>query len=163
MKRFHTHLTLALATAAFCALVAAGGAWSSAKHGGSMALKLTSVQTSFVPVPAISKKSPPQIGGRMIFENALYNDGAQFGKPNGARVGSAEVLCTILSKTALECVITAHLPSGELVLTGSNPLSSKHTTYAVTGGVGIFSNVRGSATGTDISSTKTVVVGQLSL
>jgi hypothetical protein len=40
---------------------------------GTTTLSLMSVQTSFVPVPPINKKSPPQIGGRMFFEDVLYN------------------------------------------------------------------------------------------
>ena len=163
MKRYPTSPALVLATAGAAALIVAANASAATKSNDTMALKLTAVQTSFVPVPAISKSAPPQIGTRMFFENALYNRGAAFGKPAGARIGTAEVLCTIASKAALECVITAHLPGGELVLTGSNPLSSKHSSYAVTGGVGIFSNVRGSATGTNLSPTRTAVDGTLSL
>jgi hypothetical protein len=160
MNRFHLR-SISLALAAVCALVAAGTGAASPAGSAPSTLSLLSVQTSFVPVPAISKASPPQIGGRMFFENTLYNRAAQFGRPNGARVGSAEVLCTIVSRQAMECVVTAHLPGGELILTGSNPLGSHHTAYAVTGGIGIFSAVRGSAHGIDLSGTKTVVVGSL--
>jgi hypothetical protein len=160
MNRFQLR-PLSYLLAAGCALTVSVTANATPAGTSPSSLKLLSVQTSFVPVPEISKTSPPQIGGRMIFENTLYNRAAQFGKPSGARVGTAEVLCTIVSRHALECVVTAHLPGGELVLTGSNPLGTHHTAYAVTGGVGIFSSVRGSATGTDLSGTKTVVVGHL--
>ena len=99
----------------------------------------------------------------MFFQDVLYNHAPQFGKPAGARVGTAEIVCTLVSKSHLECVVTAHLPGGELVLTGSNPIRSHHTTFAVTGGSGIYANVRGATTGTDLSGTKTLVSGTLSL
>jgi hypothetical protein len=99
----------------------------------------------------------------MIFTQVLYNRGSQFGKPTGARVGTAEVLCTILSRAAFNCTVTAHLPGGELVLTGTNPTRSKRMNLAVIGGDGIYSNARGSATGVDISSTKSIVDGRLDL
>ena len=156
--RFHSTIAAAVAVAA---LATAGG--SSAARQGTTTLSLMSVQTSFVPVPPINKQSPPQIGGRMFFQNVLYNHAPQFGKPAGARVGTAEIVCTLVSKSHLECVVTAHLPGGELVLTGSNPIRSHHSTFAVTGGSGIYANVRGATTGTDLSDTKTLVSGTLSL
>jgi hypothetical protein len=122
-----------------------------------------SVQTSFVPVPPITKQSPPQIGGRMFFQDVLYNHNPQFGKPAGARVGTAEIACTLVSNSHLECVITAHLPGGELVLTGSNPIRSHHSTFAITGGSGTYANARGATTATDLNNTKTLVTGTLTL
>ena len=155
--RFHS----AAAAVAIAALAAAGA--GAAAQPGTTSLSLLSVQTGFVPVPPINKQSPPQIGGRMFFQDVLYNHGAQFGKPSGARVGTAEIVCTLVSKSHLECIVTAHLPGGELVLTGSNPLGSHHTTFAVTGGSGVYANARGATTGTDLSATKTIVAGTLSL
>jgi hypothetical protein len=155
--RFHS---IAAAVAIAALATAAGG---SAAQAGTTTLSLMSVQTSFVPVPPIDRKAPPQIGGRMFFQDVLYNHAPQFGKPAGARVGTAEIVCTLVSKSHLECVVTAHLPGGELVLTGSNPIRSHHSTFAVTGGSGIYANVRGATTGTDLSGTKTLVSGTLSL
>ncbi len=154
--RFHS----AAAAVAIAALAAAGT--GSAAHPGTTSLSLLSVQTGFVPVPPINKKSPPQIGGRMFFQDVLYNHAAQFGKPSGARVGTAEIVCTLVSKSHLECVVTAHLPGGE-PSSRLEPARSHHTTYAVTGGSGIYANVRGATTGTDLSATKTIVAGTLSL
>lgn len=162
MRHFHL-FKLALAAVAASALVAAGSSAASTTSAGTTPLDLTSVQTSFVTVPASAMKTGPKVGDRMIFTSALYNRGAQFGRPSGARVGTGEVICTVLSGGMLECIVTAHLPGGELVLTGSNPTRSKHSTYAVTGGSGIYATVRGSTTGTDISATKTIVSGTLSL
>jgi hypothetical protein len=155
--RFHS-----IAAAVAVAALAATGA-SSAAQPGTTTLSLMSVQTSFVPVPPINRASPPQIGGRMFFQDVLYNHAPQFGKPAGARVGTAEIVCTLVSKSHLECIVTAHLPGGELVLTGSNPIRSHHSTFALTGGSGIYARVRGATTGTDLSGTKTLVSGTLSL
>jgi len=160
MTKFSFHLIVTAVAAV--ALVSAGGS-SAAQPGTTTTLSLMSVQKSFVPVPPINRKSPPQIGGRMFFQDVLYNDAAQFGKPVGARVGTAEIACTLVSKSHLECVVTAHLPGGELVLTGSNPIRSHHSTFAVTGGSGIYATARGATTGTDLSGTKTLVSGTLSL
>lgn len=154
MKRTTHPVVLTLLVASAVALTAAAG--GSAKPEG-RTLNLTSVQTSFVPVPAITRKTPPQIGGRMVFGDVLYNRGAQFGKPDGARVGTAENICTFVSTTAMQCTITAHLPNGQIVLGGAISKDSKQTTFAVTGGVGAFASARGSATGRDLSPTKSLV------
>ena len=71
--------------------------------------------------PPINKTSPPQIGGRMFFQDVLYNHAPQFGKPTGARVGTAEIVCTLVSTSHLECIVTAHLPGGELAAHGIEP------------------------------------------
>jgi hypothetical protein len=138
------------------ALLATGAA--SASNGVSGAtLKLTSVQTQFSTVPPISKSAPPAVGGRMIFEDVLYNRAPQFGKPAGARVGTASIVCTIVSKTSLACSINARVPDGQLVLAGSIAMGSHTNAYAITGGVGAYANATGSASGHDVGSTKSLV------
>lgn len=151
--------SIALASAVALAVCCA----AAAKPAGTTPLSLESVQTSFVMVPAADMKTGPKVGDRMIFTNVLYNHGRQFGKPSGARVGTAEIVCTLVSSSHLECIVTAHLPGGELVLTGSNPIRSHHSAFAVTGGSGTYANVSGATTGTDLSSTKTLVTGTLDL
>ncbi len=140
----------------FCSLLLCAGA-ASASNGAATSLELTAVQTSFVTSPAISKASPPQIGGRMIFENVLYNRVAQFGRPAGARVGTADIVCTFVSRTYIDCTVNARLPGGQLVLAGSVPKGSTSNEYAITGGVGAFENASGSSSGNDISESKTLV------
>ncbi len=151
--------SIALASAVALAVCCA----AAAKPAGTTPLSLESVQTSFVMVPAADMKTGPKVGDRMIFTNVLYNHGRQFGKPSGARVGTAETLCTILTRASFNCTVTAHLPGGELILTGTNPTGSKHMNLAVIGGDGIYSNARGSARGVDVSNTKTIVSGRLDL
>ena len=155
MKLSHSTALVSAAALACCGAAAAGA-------GSTAPLQLTSVQKTFVVVPAADMKSGPKIGDRMIFTQVLYNRGRQFGKPAGARVGTAEVLCTILTRAAFTCTITAHLPQGELVLTGTNPTDSKRMSLAVVGGDGAYSTVRGSATGVDVSNTKSLVSVDLS-
>jgi hypothetical protein len=151
--------SIALVSAA--ALATCGAA--AAKPAGTTPLNLESVQKTFVMVPAADMKTGPKVGDRMIFTQVLYNRGRQFGKPSGARVGTAEVICTILTRASFNCTVTAHLPGGELILTGTNRTGSKHMNLAVIGGDGIYSNARGSASGVDISNTKSIVSGSLDL
>jgi hypothetical protein len=151
-------VTAAVATAAF---VAAGAVSASPRVEGPRTLTLVSVQKQFTTVPPISKASPPQIGGRLIFNDVLYNQGAQFGKPSGARVGTADNICTLVSNTALQCTLVAHVPNGALIVTGSIALNSKVTNLAVTGGVGAYAGAHGSATGRDVTQEKTMVVVHL--
>ena len=91
MTKLRFRSTAAAVTIA--ALVAAGT--GSAAQPGTTTLSLLSVQTGFVPVPPINRQAPPQIGGRMFFQDVLYNHSAQFGKPDGARVGTALVAGTL--------------------------------------------------------------------
>jgi hypothetical protein len=150
--------SLALGALLGSALLAAS---ASAANSAASSFQLTAVQTSFVTAPAISKSSPPQIGGRMIFENVLYNRGPQFGRPAGARVGTADIVCTLVSKAYLDCTIDARLPGGQLVLSGSVPNNSSTNDYAITGGAGAYANATGSSTGRQINETKTLVTVNL--
>ena len=54
-------------------------------QSGSRTLTFLDVSERFVPLEGISPNAPPSIGARYIFIDALYNRGAQFGKPSGAR------------------------------------------------------------------------------
>jgi hypothetical protein len=138
------------------ALLATGAACASDGVSGT-SLKLTAVQTSFSTVPRISKSTPPQIGGRMFFQDALYNRAPQFGKPTGARVGTANIVCTFVSKASLACSINARVPDGQLVLAGSIAAGSHSHEYAITGGAGAYANATGSSSGRDVGATKSLV------
>jgi hypothetical protein len=149
-----TGLVVGAALVLSCAVATAGAATTRARGN---TIRLAAVQTSFTPVPAITKSSPPRIGGRMIFENALYNVGAQFGKPAGAKVGSADLVCTFVSRQYMDCTISARIPSGQLFLSGSVTKGAHQNRYAVTGGVGAYAGATGSATGRDLDQRKTLV------
>jgi hypothetical protein len=157
-------LVAALGSAAVCvAILAAGGAFASTSASGGQALKFLSVTRSFAMVPQAGPRTPPTIGGRLIFEDVLYNRVAQFGKPVGARIGRAEGVCTIVSLGYAQCTITAHVPTGQIAAMGGmvlrRGLSTEH--YGVVGGTGAYGSAHGTATGRDVSDTKSLVDIQL--
>jgi hypothetical protein len=165
VKKLRTPVVAAIGCAAICAALLAGGAASaSTKAPGTQTLQFLSVTQRIVTVPAITQTAPPQVGGRLIFDDVLTNRVAQFGKPSGARIGRAEGVCTIVSTGAAQCTITAHVPNGQIVVIGSIVLRRGNGTdrYAVVGGGGAYANARGSSTATDLGPNKAVVVLHLS-
>jgi len=158
MKQLRT-LMAAGGTAAVCvSLLATGGAFASSTGGGQR-LKFLSVTQRFVMLPQVGPRTPPQIGGQMIFTDALYNRASQFDKPAGARVGRAEGVCTIVSLASAQCTITAHVPNGQLVVMGAMELTRRLATnrFGVVGGSGAYGSARGTATGRDISDSKSLI------
>jgi hypothetical protein len=148
MKKF----TLAAALAAL--LVAALATTSSAAPGRTV--RLLSVQSSFAMAPA----PDPRPGSTMLFTDTIYNRSAQFGKKAGARIGTSEGVCTIVSDSKAQCTITAHLPNGELVVTGAMLVSEQnlsHSSFAVTGGVGAYAGARGSVSSRDLDQSRTLL------
>ena len=145
---------LVLATALAALLVAALATTSSAAPGRT--LRLLSVQSSF----AMSPSPEPRPGSTMIFTATIYNRAAQFGKKAGARIGTSESVCTIVSESKAQCTITAHLPNGELVVTGAMLVSEQnlsHSAFAITGGVGAYAGARGSVSSRDLDQTRTLI------
>lgn len=132
-------------------VAAAAFAASSAGAVSTQTLQFLSVQKSFT----ITPNGEPAVGSRMIFTQAIYNRVPQFGRPAGARVGRAEVVCTIVSPSAAQCIVTAHVPSGQIVALGAmttrrGPIT---THFAVLGG--------GSVVSKDVSDTKSLVTIKL--
>jgi hypothetical protein len=132
-------------------VVAAAVAASSAGASSARMLQLVSVQQSFAITPA----GAPTVGSRMIFTQAIYNRVPQFGLPRGARVGRAEVVCTIVSPTAAQCLVTAHVPTGQIVALGAmttrrGPVTTR---FSVLGG--------GTVVSKDVSDTKSLVTIEL--
>jgi hypothetical protein len=122
------------------------------------------VQQHFTPVPALSRNEAPQVGLRFLFQDAAYNRGSQFGKPAGARIGRAEGVCTLIAVTRrpqAQCLITAHVPDGQIVLAGEGDPGAKVSRYAIVGGLGAYANARGWVVTTALSQTKTLVVAHL--
>ena len=140
---------------------AAAGTRTAATAGRT--LQFVSTERVFTSVPAISKAAPPQLGGRMLFEDVMFNRVAQFGKPRGARVGRAEGVCTLMSTTRPEaqCLITAHVPDGQIIVAGEGDPGARIARYAITGGIGAYANARGTVTATPINARKTLVVVRL--
>lgn len=132
-------------------VVVAAVAVSSAGAAPTRTLQFVSVQKSFT----ITPNGAPTVGSRMIFTQAIFNRVPQFGLPAGARVGRAEIVCTIVSATGAQCLVTAHVPSGQLValgaMTTSRGLATTH--FALLGG--------GSVVSKDVSQTKSLVTIRL--
>ena len=136
-----------------------------AGSGASRTLELVSVQQQFSTVPHASRKNPPQVGLRFVFRDVSYNRGAQFGKPAGAAIGRSEGVCTLIAvtkKPQAQCLITAHVPNGQIVVAGEGDPGAKVTQYAIVGGLGAYANARGSVTATALSNTRSLIVVHLS-
>jgi len=144
--------------AGMLALTLCGSAFASPR-AVPQTLVFTSVGTSEITTPQPSKAAPPKVGDRIVFKDVMYNGAAQFGKPRGALVGRAEGVCTLMSATKPEaqCMITAHVPNGELVVVGEGDPGGKVVHYAITGGVGAYANARGTVVAKTVSETKTLV------
>jgi hypothetical protein len=122
-------------------------------------LRFLSVQQS----ASFSPDGPPVVGSRILFADAIYNRVRQFGKPAGARVGHVEGVCTIVTMGAAQCLITAHVPSGQIVVAGAMRLSDGPETnhYAIVGGAGAYGAARGTVFSRDLSQTKSLVTLKL--
>jgi hypothetical protein len=146
--------------AAVAAALAAALAGSAAAATHAQTLQLLTVQQT----SAFSPDAPPAPGSRILFSDALFNRAPQFGKPVGARIGHAEGVCTLVTVGAAQCVITAHLPNGQIVLVGAQRLtrglSSNH--LAIVGGAGAYGSARGTVFSRDLSETKSAVTLRMS-
>jgi dirigent-like protein len=146
-------LVLVGAALAAVVLTATASGASSTSH----TLSFTSVQTAFMAPPE------PTLGDRIMFKSVEYNHRAAFGKPAGAQVGHAVGVCTVTSNTppAVQCVLTAHLPNGQLVAMGDGDPAKHVSRWAIVGGLGAYTNARGTLVITNLSPTKSLVVAQL--
>ena len=132
-------------------LLAAAVAASSAGAASTRTLQFVSVQKTFI----LSPNGAPAVGSRMFFTQVIYNRVPQFGLPAGTRVGHAEVVCTITTPTSAQCVVTAHVPTGQIVAMGAMTTRRGPATnhFAVVGG--------GSVVSKDVSDTKSLVIVKL--
>jgi hypothetical protein len=145
---------------ALAALAAVAVPFAFAGTSSGRTIEFVSVQQRFAAVPPIHEGAPPQVGGRFVFQDLAYNRGPQFGKPAGALVGRAEGVCTLVSsvKPEAQCLITAHVPNGQIIVAAEGDPGAKVTHYAVIGGLGAYTKASGTVTGTALSDTKTLVV-----
>src|SRR5215831_14807389 len=152
---------LAKGTVVLGAIAAIVAPLALAGNSASRTLEFVSVQQHFSSVPQMSRQDPPEVGSRLVFQDLTYNHGRQFGKPDGAPIGRAEGVCTLIAvtkKPQAQCLITAHLPDGQIVVAGEGDPGAKVTHYAVVGGLGTYANARGWVTGTALSDTKSLIV-----
>jgi hypothetical protein len=138
------------------AVAAAASLASASAASAPTTLSFSDAQLSF----ALSPQGPPTVGSRLLLTKALFNRKAQFGKPAGARVGSVEVVCTIVSATRAQCSVTAHVPNGEIVAIGAMTITRNglnRNTFAIVGGAGAYTHASGTVTSRDVSQTKSLV------
>jgi hypothetical protein len=79
-------------------------------------------------------------GDLIVKRLLLFNKGI---RPRA--IGHADVICTYTTRHARQCDGTYTLPKGKIVVTGSYTFGQFHE-LAVTGGTGIYDNVRGTLT-----------------
>ena len=128
--------TLATALAALSAalLFAASSAPSTALKGPGI-IRITSRQTGFTRVDTgVPGRSP---GDMEISQVQLYNTRIRQ-KP----IGHGQLVCIYTGDSSRNCNGTFVLPGGKLVVSGSLIYRSLYD-LAVTGGTGLYSNVRG--------------------
>jgi hypothetical protein len=88
----------------------------------------------------------------------LVNARAQFGKPNGAAVGSDRGTVTYTGPHSARMKAVTKLPGGTLVVSGPiESLGGNTVSIAVVGGTGIFAGAQGSLTILPPTSAKTAV------
>jgi hypothetical protein len=151
--------SLGVVAAVAVPLALAGGS------SGGRTLQFVGVQQHFSSVPQMSRQSPPQVGLRFVFQDRTYNRGEQFGKPAGALIGRAEGVCTLIAvtrKPQAQCLITAHVPDGQIVVAGEGDPGARMTRYAVIGGLGAYANARGWVRSRALSDTRSIVTIHLS-
>ena len=149
---------------ALVAIAAGAVPFALAGNGGARSLEFVSIQRHFSTVPQASRQRPPQVGMRFVIQDVAYNRGRQFGKPAGAQIGRSEGVCTLIAvsrKPQAQCMFTAHLPDGQVIVAGAGDPGAKLTHYAVVGGLGAYANARGFVTATALSDTKSLIVMHL--
>jgi hypothetical protein len=137
-------------------LAAALALASSAAAATPRTLQFVSRQQSFSTDP---QNGSPSVGSRLFFGDAIYNKVAQFGKPAGARVGHTEGVCTIVTMHYAQCLITAHVPDGQIVVAGGMTLKQgpAHNHFAIIGGAGAYGSATGTVDSRDLSETRSLV------
>lgn len=146
-------------TLAVAAVASAIAVLALAASGSATSTKTLRFKDSQLAVTLDPRGAAPTIGTRLILTKALYNRARQFGKPAGARVGSADVICTVVSRGHAQCSVTAHVPDGEIVAMGvirlTDGLSSSR--FAIVGGAGAYASSSGTIDTRDVSQTHSLV------
>jgi hypothetical protein len=141
---------------AVLALVLASAALAAHRGAAPRTLSFVDAQQSFT----LDPRGAPAVGSRLLLTKALFNRSAQFGRPAGARVGSVEVVCTIVSQQRAQCSVTAHVPDGEIVAMGAMRISRNglaRNTFAIVGGAGASAQAGGTVTSRDVDRTRSIV------
>jgi hypothetical protein len=100
---------------------------------------------------------PPTLGDMFLGSEDLYRD--------GHKVGFSGIVCTAVRTqhppAAFECVITAHLPGGDVTVQGFS-FDQPTNTFAITGGTKRWRNAGGQVVARQVNETTTKVTAYIS-
>ena len=103
---------------------------------GPAQIRITDVQTSYVYVPALRRRT----GAIELVKQRLYNPSV-----SSRPIGRSTMMCTFFDPRERTCSGTYFLPKGSLVVPGTIQSRLLYE-IAVVGGTGLFDNARGSLT-----------------
>ena len=135
-------LGIVLAAAAG-ALVLSQAAVPGSKLKGPGVVRISDIQVDYTRINVNSGVSSP--GDMEITRYQLYNKGVRE-KP----IGRAQLVCVNIGQNFRQCSGTYLLPAGKLIVSGSLQYRGLYD-LAVTGGTGLYNNVRGTLTATRTS------------
>jgi hypothetical protein len=131
--------------------------FASAKTDNVTVLHLTgrTVEDHFIDVAPTG--GPPTLGDMFLGSEDLYRD--------GHKVGFSGIVCTAVRTqhppAAFECVITAHLPGGDVTVQGFS-FDQPTNTFAITGGTKRWRNAGGQVVARDVNETTTKITAYIS-
>jgi hypothetical protein len=135
-------LGIVLAAAAG-ALVLSQAAVPAGKLKGPGVVRISDVQVDYTRIDVGTRGSSP--GDMEITRYKLYNKGVRE-RP----IGRAQLVCVNIGQNFRQCSGTYLLPAGKLIVSGSLQYRGLYD-LAVTGGTGLYNNVRGTLTATRTS------------
>jgi hypothetical protein len=131
--------------------------FASAKTDNVTVLHLTgqTVEDDFIDVAPTG--GPPTLGDMFLGSEDLFRD--------GRKVGFSGIVCTAVRTqhppAAFECVITAHLPEGDVTVQGFS-FDQPVNTFAITGGTKRWRNAGGQVVARDVNETTTKITAYIS-
>jgi hypothetical protein len=121
--------------------------FASARTDNVTVLHLTTRDVEVQVVDIAPTGGPPSLGDYAVFRDDLFHDGRRVGFDGG--------VCTVVRAedppVVYQCVVTAHLPGGDLTIQGLLFEGRSTNTYAITGGTGRWRNAGGQAVVRDIT------------
>ena len=152
-------ITVAFATGLILTLSAFAG---QSHQDSALTIRVVSIPNRTVEHDLPPKGMPNQ-GDKYTGTSILRNAAPQFGKPNGAVVGSDTYAITITSEQWATVKVQAKLPGGTVRVQGRTSLLLPSIKVPVTGGTGRYAGARGSSTATDLSDGRSLNVYRLRL
>jgi hypothetical protein len=109
---------------------------------GPAIIRITDRETAFSTVDVGPRGRSPgdvEITRRLLFNRRIRSKA----------IGRAEIVCTVMTRNARHCTGTYVLPAGKIAVAGEM-LYRQFFQLAVTGGTGVYNNVRGTLTVTSL-------------